>query len=84
MAQGDNVSRVLMLPRAARRTAWAVKIAETILAIELLLATQAPDLRHLAPAPALAPVYATLRGRVPAMVTDRILASDIAAIPDLL
>jgi histidine ammonia-lyase len=73
-----------MLPRAARRTASAVKVAETIIAIELLLATQALDLRYLAPAPALAPVHATLRSHVPAMATDRILASDIAAILDLL
>lgn len=76
----NTEDHVPMAPIAARRAAFTVETVWTILAIEALLAAQAVDLRGLAPAPALHPLYAAIRGRVPMMVSDRVISEDIAAV----
>lgn len=76
----NTEDHVPMSPLAARRAAFCLKAAEQVVAIELLLAAQAVDLRQVTPAPALRPVYNAVRERVPAMRQDRVLADDIAAV----
>ena len=78
----NTEDHVPMAPIAARRAAFAAATAADVVAIELLLACQAVDLRAIAPAPALRPVYEAVRARVPVMVRDRVVADDIAAIGD--
>jgi len=75
----NTEDHVPMSPLAAERAAFAVDTAETIVAIEALLAAQAYDLRGLTPAPALLPIYKAIRERVPAMIEDREMGDDIAA-----
>ncbi len=75
----NTEDHVPMAPIAARRAAFAVETARRIVAIELLLAAQALDLRRIRPAPALRTLYTALRERVPTMVHDRVMAEDIAA-----
>ena len=81
---GNTEDHVPMAPLAARRTAQAVALAREVVAIEALLAAQAIDLRGTPPAPALQPLHAALRARVPVMLTDRVMADDIAAVTDAL
>jgi len=79
--QEDHVS---MGWSAARKLRRAVDGLTTVLAIELLTAARALDLRApLAPAPATAAVVAALRQRVPGPGPDRHLAPEIAAAEDL-
>ena len=73
-----------MAPLAARRADFAVQTALHVIAIELLLAAQAIDLRGISPAPALRGAYEAIRRRVPVMVHDRIIGDDIATIFELL
>lgn len=61
-----------MAPIAARRAAFAATAADVV----------AVDLRGIAPAPALRPVYEAVRARVPVMVRDRVVADDIAAVAE--
>jgi histidine ammonia-lyase len=75
----NTEDHVPMSPLAARRAAFAVDQALTVVAIEALLAAQALDIRGLAPAPALRPLYQAIRARVPVMVEDRVIGPDIAA-----
>ncbi|QIE45664.1 aromatic amino acid lyase [Pseudohalocynthiibacter aestuariivivens] len=75
----NTEDHVPMSPLAARRAGDVVDIAQTIVAIECLLAAQAMDLRGIDPAPLLAPVYRTVRDAVPMMVEDRVLGDDLAA-----
>lgn len=70
---------VPLSPLTADRAQFAVDTAWSVLAVELLLAAQAIDLRGLSPAPALRPLYRALRDRVPVMVRDRVMAEDIEA-----
>jgi len=74
---GDHVS---MSPIAARHAAEVVEAAETVVAIELLLAAQAVDLRGAEPAPALEVVRTRLRDVAPFMAADRVVANDIEAV----
>jgi histidine ammonia-lyase len=74
----NTEDHVPMSPLAARRAAFAADAAAQVVAIELLLAAQAIDLRGLTPAPALRVLHRELRAAVPVMVEDRILADDIA------
>lgn len=73
---------------AARRAGDVVALAEVVVAIEILTATQAVDLR--APSSLarmslpLARAYREVRTRVPTLVDDRLLADDIDAIVRLL
>jgi histidine ammonia-lyase len=76
----NTEDHVPMSPLAAERAAFAVDTAETIVAIEALLAAQAYDLRELKPAPALQPFYEAVRAHVPAMVEDREMSEDIATV----
>jgi len=76
----NTEDHVPMSPLAAERAAFAVDTAETIVAIEALLAAQAYDLRGLKPAPALQPLFAAIRARVPCMIEDREMGEDIAAV----
>ena len=79
--QEDHVS---MGWSAARKLRRAVDGLTTVLAVELLTAARALDLRApLKPAPATAAVVARLRERVPGPGPDRHLAPDIAAAEQL-
>jgi histidine ammonia-lyase len=80
--QEDHVS---MGWAAARKLRRAVDGLTTVLAIELLTAARALDLRApLRPAPATGAVVAALRQRVPGPGPDRHLAPDIEAAEDLI
>jgi histidine ammonia-lyase len=75
--QEDHVS---MGWSAARKLRRSVEALTGVLAIELLSAARALDLRApLSPAPATAAVVAALRGQVAGPATDRYLAPEIAA-----
>jgi histidine ammonia-lyase len=80
--QEDHVS---MGPIAARKARQIVRHARHVLAIELLCACQALDLRApLAPGKGVQAAHAAVRRAVPFMKEDRILAPDIAAVERLL
>jgi histidine ammonia-lyase len=79
----NTEDHVPMAPIASRRAAFAVECLERVLAIELLTAAQAVDLRGLTPAPALRPAYAAIRSAVPVMVADRVVGEDIARLVEL-
>ena len=78
--QEDHVS---MGWHAARKLRTSIDNLRRILAIELVAAARAIELRApLEPAPAIAHVIADLRGSVPGMGPDRFLAPDLAAAED--
>jgi histidine ammonia-lyase len=80
--QEDHVS---MGWSAARKLRTAIDGLTTVLAIELLTAARALDLRApLTPAPATARVVAALRKNVPGPGSDRHLAPEIQAAEDLI
>ena len=80
--QEDHVS---MGPIAARKARQVVRHARQVLAIEMLCACQALDLRApLAPGRGVAAAHAAVRRAVPFMKEDRFLAPDIAAVERLL
>ncbi len=75
--QEDHVS---MGYEAALRTRRSVGLLRAVLAIEVLNAAQAIEMRHpLRPAPATGAVIATLRGHTPSLAADRILSGDLDA-----
>ena len=74
--QEDHVS---MGWHAARKLRTAVADLRRVLAIELLVAARAVDLREQAPSPAAAAAIAVLRGCVPGPGPDEFLAPDVAA-----
>jgi histidine ammonia-lyase len=79
--QEDHVS---MGWSAARKLRRAVDALTQVLAIEILTAARALDLRSpLTPAPATAAVRDALRQQVPGPAPDRYLAPDIAAAVEL-
>lgn len=61
----------------------AVADAMRVVAVELVCAAEAVDLRGLAPGPATGAVMACLRERVPRMDVDRFLSPDLAAAEEL-
>ncbi|MGN6106172.1 MAG: histidine ammonia-lyase [Kofleriaceae bacterium] len=78
----DHVS---MGATAALKLAMIHDHVRTVLAIELLCAAQGLDLRRpLRSTPRLEAAHAAIRARVPAMMTDRPLAPDIAAVRALI
>ncbi|QQR91133.1 MAG: aromatic amino acid lyase [Myxococcales bacterium] len=77
----DHVS---MSSLAARQVAWSVSTAEIIIAIELLVAAQACDIRKADLSKALHKVHRLIRSVVPVMVNDRVLADDIDAVLQLI
>lgn len=80
--QEDHVS---MATHGARRLLAMAANLRRVLAIELLAAAQAIDLRApLATSPALGTAHAALRRRVPFAEHDRLLADDIASALELL
>ena len=79
----NTEDHVPMSTLAARRAEFAVDTAMYVVAIELLLAAQALDLRAIAPAPALRGAFAAIRKRVPVMIHDRIVGQDISAVYEL-
>jgi histidine ammonia-lyase len=75
--QEDHVS---MGYEGALRTRRSVGLLRAVLAIEVLSAAQAIEMRHpLRPARATGAVIATLRARTPALAADRILSGDLEA-----
>ena len=66
----------IQLPRCLR-------LAETVSAIELLVAVQGVDLSERTPPPALAPFHDLVRARVPLLVEDRPLGDDLATVEQL-
>jgi histidine ammonia-lyase len=65
---------------AALRTRRSVGLLRAVLAIEVLSASQAIEMRHpLRPAAATGAVIATLRARSPSLAADRILSGDLEA-----
>jgi histidine ammonia-lyase len=78
--QEDHVS---MGWNACRSLRAAVADAMRAVAIELVCAAEAVDLRGLAPAPATAAVIARLREHVPRMDVDRFLSPDLVAAEEL-
>ncbi|HXE79301.1 MAG TPA: histidine ammonia-lyase [Vicinamibacterales bacterium] len=82
---GNKEDHVSMSMTAALKAARAVALARTVLAIELLCASQAIDL--LAPLTTSAPltrVHRRIRDRVPMLEADRAPSPDIAAIDDMI
>ena len=78
--QEDHVS---MGWNACRQLRAAVADAMRVVAIELVCAAEAVELRGLPPGPATGAVLARLRRAVPRMDVDRFLAPDLAAAEDL-
>ncbi len=75
--QEDHVS---MGYEAALRTRRSVAQLHSVLAIEVLGAAQAIDMRHpLKPAPATGALVTAFRARIPALDADRILSGDVEA-----
>ena len=80
--QEDHVS---MATHGARRLSAITEHLRSILAVELLAATQGIDLRKpLATAPRLVEVVKAVRERAPFLETDRPLSPDITATADLI
>jgi len=78
----DHVS---MSMAAALKAERALQLATRVIAIEVLLACQAIDLlAPLATSPALAPVHAHVRSKVPTLVDDRPPSPDIESISQLI
>lgn len=76
--QEDHVSMSLA---AARRTRASVPRLRAVLAVELVCAAQALELRApLRPAPATGALLAAVRERVEPLTADRVLAGDLAAV----
>ncbi len=73
----NTEDHVPMAPLAAERARFAVATARTVVAIEALCAAQAYAIRELAPAPALEPILAAIRARVPVRIADREVGRDI-------
>ncbi len=80
----NTEDHVPMAPLAARRAAFSVDNAWTVIAIEALLAAQGLALRGLDPAPALAPLHEAIREAVPTMIDDRVISEDISALRGVL
>jgi histidine ammonia-lyase len=78
----DHVS---MGPIAARKCTEIVRNAEHVIAIELLCAAQAMDLfTNMRPGEGTCAAYQSVRGVVPHLERDRVLAPDIARVVELL
>ncbi|MEO5510797.1 MAG: aromatic amino acid lyase, partial [Longimicrobiales bacterium] len=77
----DHVS---MGVHAALKAREAVRIVQSVLALELLTAAQALEfLRPLRPGKGVERAYELVRERVPALEQDRVLSGDIALLEDL-
>ena len=75
--QEDHVS---MGYEAALRTRRSVGLLRAVLAVEVLGAAQAIEMRHpIRPAPATGAVIASLRSHTPSLAADRVLSGDLEA-----
>lgn len=83
---GNQEDHVSMGWHAVRKAGEVLDNVATILAVELLCAAQAVDLRAdtAAPGPAAAAVHALIRSQVPPMYVDREVTPQIAAVRALL
>lgn len=83
---GNQEDHVSMGWHAVRKAGEVLENVATILAVELLCAAQAIDLRAAtaAPGPAAAAVHALIRSHVPPMYVDREVTSQIEAVRGLL
>jgi histidine ammonia-lyase len=82
---GNKEDHVSMSMAAALKAARAVTLARSVIAIELLCASQAIDLlQPLTTSPPLARVHAAIRSRVPTLEEDRPPSRDVNAITDLI
>ncbi|MGH7904264.1 MAG: HAL/PAL/TAL family ammonia-lyase, partial [Candidatus Dormibacteraceae bacterium] len=79
----NSEDHVPMSPISARHAAAAVGMAETVVAIELLLAAQALDLRGGRPGARTAAAQVVIRSAVPHLDADRVVAADIEAVTSM-
>ncbi len=81
----DKEDHVSMGTIAARKLGQLIKNAENIIAMEMLSAAQALDLRKpLEPVAAVKGAYELIRGQVPFAEKDRVFSNDIRAIKQLI
>jgi len=80
---GNSEDHVPMTALSAMQLARCMRLAETVSAIEILVAAQGVDLSGRTPAPALAPFHDLVRARVPLLVEDRPLGDDLRAVEEL-
>lgn len=83
---GNQEDHVSMGWTSMRKLGEVVANVRFVLAIELVIAAQGIDFRAgiAAPSPVVAAVHATLRNKVPGMLTDRPVADQLAAAAELL
>ncbi len=79
----NSEDHVPMSPLSARQAARAVETAETVVAIELMLAAQALDLRGGTPGRGVARAQAIVRGTIGFLDADRVIADDMEAMREL-
>ena len=71
-------------PRAAAKARRALELTQTVIAIELLCAAQGLEYhRPLRSGEGVERAHAAVRGKVPPLTADRVLATDINAILEL-
>ncbi len=75
----NTEDHVPMAPLASQRARDLCGRALEVIAVEALLAAQAMDIRGQKPAPALKPLYETIRSAAPMMVEDRPMGDDLEA-----
>jgi histidine ammonia-lyase len=80
---GNTEDHAPMTALSAMQLARCICLAETVSAIELLVAVQGVDLSGRALPPALAPFRDLVRARVPVLVEDRPLGDDLATVEAL-
>lgn len=80
---GNSEDHAPMTALSALQLARCIRLAETVSAIELLVAAQGVDLCSRALPPALVPFHGLVRARVPVLVEDRVLGDDLATVEDL-
>lgn len=76
----NTEDHVPMAPLAAQRARDLCGRALDVISVEALLAAQALDIRGQRPAPALTPLYETIRSAAPMMVEDRPMGEDLEAV----
>jgi histidine ammonia-lyase len=76
---GGQEDHVSMGWNAARKLRWAIVDCARVLAVELLCAAQALELRNPRPSPETEAAVSRLRAEVPPMAVDRYLSPDLAA-----
>jgi histidine ammonia-lyase len=80
---GNFEDHAPMTALSAMQLARCIRLAETVSAIEILVAVQGVDLSGRAAPPSLAPFHDLVRTRVPVLVEDRPLGDDLATVEAL-